>query len=275
VTWSGAEPAIRNDNVRNVHLSSIRAAHPVDARGIQRLGTAVFGTHWKNHFPDGARHLEALIGSDGWAFSVAVSPGGRPVGVAVVQPANDEQGRPQPAGIWGELLFLAVADDQRRTGLGAALLRVAEERYAAAGYLGLMATLRPKLVEWYTARGWTTFPVGQVLAYADVRRGNAATAAGGPEIFYWTTPVVREYPVWAWRPLDPERPVVAWAVHPDRRKPRGQAAGRIAAELARQASFGLGRLPEDLRAFAARTSLVEAAGRAPGTGHPATGRLGT
>jgi GNAT superfamily N-acetyltransferase len=96
--------------------------------------------------PDEARHLEALIGGDGWAFFIAESSGGRPVGFAVVHASNDELRRPQPAGIWGELLFLAAADDQRGRGWGDALLRVAEARYAEAGHLGLMATLKPEMI---------------------------------------------------------------------------------------------------------------------------------
>jgi GNAT superfamily N-acetyltransferase len=253
-----------------MHSTSIRTAHAVDARGIQRLGAAVFGRHWNDQFPDGARHLEALIGSDGWAFLIAESSGGRPMGVAVVQPSNDERRRPQPEGIWGELLFLAVADDQRGRGFGDALLRATEAWYAEAGYLGLMATLKPEMVDWYTHHGWTALPVGQVLAFADLRRGNAAAAAGRPVVFYWTTPIVREYPVWAWRVLDPERPVAAWAVHPDHRKQQAQDAGRITAELERQESFGLGRLPDDLRAFLAG----EVPGRLPepGAGAGAVGR---
>ncbi|MCW2705002.1 MAG: hypothetical protein JWQ37_2997 [Blastococcus sp.] len=247
---------VRNDIVRNMHHTSIRAAHAVDAHGIQRLGTATFGRHWNDQFPDGARHLEALIGSDGWAFFIAESASGRPVGVAVVQASNDELRRPQPAGIWGELLFLAVADDQRGRGWGDALLRVAEARYAEAGHLGLMATLKPEMVGWYTRRGWTALPVGQVLAFADLRRGNAAAAAGRPVVFYWTTPMVGEYPVWAWRVLDPERPVAAWAVPPDHHK-QAQDMRRITAELERQESFGLGRLPDDLRAFLVRRGLAD------------------
>jgi GNAT superfamily N-acetyltransferase len=242
-----------------MHCTSLRAGHAIDARRIQRLGAAVFPSQWKRYFPGGARHLEALIGSDGWDFVVAESPGGRLAGLAVVQPPMDGQLRPQPEGIWGELLFMAIAPDHRGTGLGSILLRVVEERYVGAGYLGLLGTAKPEMAGWYTARGWTALPVGQVLGFADLRRGNAAAAAGRPAPYYWTTPVDRGYPVWAWNSLDPERPVTAWSVHPDHRQPQGQHAGHIAAELERQESFGMGRLPDDVRAFLARKSLVGAA----------------
>jgi hypothetical protein len=122
----------------NVSDLLIRAAHPVDARGIQRLGGAVFVREWDNYFPGGAHHLEA------------------------------------------------------------------------------------------------------------------ADAAGRSASYYWTTPTDREYSVWAWRALDPERPVTAWAADPEHRQPGLQDVGRIAAELERQESFGLGRVPADLRALAAR-----------------------
>jgi hypothetical protein len=174
------------------------------------------------------------------------------VGIAVVQPANDEGLRAAPGTVWGELLFLAVAEGQRGRGLGAALLRVAEERYAAAGYLSLMVTMKPEMAGWYAARGWTTLPSGLALAFTDLRRGNAADAAGRSASYYWTTPTDREYSVWAWRALDPERPVTAWAADPEHRQPGLQDVGRIAAELERQESFGLGRVPADLRALAAR-----------------------
>jgi GNAT superfamily N-acetyltransferase len=89
-----------------------------------------------------------------------------------VQPANDDGLRAAPGTVWGELPFLAVAEGQHGRGLGAALLRVAEERYAA-------------------------------------------DAAGRSASYYWTAPTDREYSVWAWRALDPERPVTAWAADPD------------------------------------------------------------
>jgi hypothetical protein len=94
--------------------------------------------------------------------------------------------------------------------VGDALLRAAEARYAEAGYLGLMANLKPEMVEWYTPAGGRRSP----------------------------------------------------PVHPRHREQPAQDMPRITAELERQESVGLGRLPDDLRAFLARKFLVGSQSRA-------------
>ncbi|MCW2635270.1 MAG: hypothetical protein JWQ99_1637 [Blastococcus sp.] len=220
----------------------VRSAHAVDARFIHRLGAGIFGAPWDRYFPTGWRHVASLVGAPGWEFLVVDE--GQVAGFAVVQPANDAELRPQPEGIWGELLFLAVAEPKRRAGLGTALLHAAEERYLAAGYLALMASVKPDLTSWYGRRGWRTHPAGAALSFADLRRANAHAARGRPVGYAWLTPASTVHPVWAWKSLDPARPVSAWPMLiPD---PRLQDVARITAELQRQESHGLGRIPAEL-----------------------------
>jgi len=211
----------------------------------------MFGKFWSSHFPRSWQQVESRFAEAGWQFTVAVDGDAKVVGVAVVQPAHDVDLGPQPEGIWGELLFLAVSKRARGGGLGTQLLEAAEERYAAAGYLGLMASLETELVEWYSARGWTALPQGAALAFADLKRALAAApavaAAGLPTRYAWITVAGASHPVWAWKSLDVKRPITAWPMTSD---PRTQDPAQTTEALLRQHSYGLGALPDEVAEWA-------------------------
>lgn len=194
------------------------------AEQIHALGDRAFGITWATTFPRVAA-LEKIIrqvSRNGWVVTVAVD-GEQVTGCCVVKPHQGDQGVMLES-VWCELAFVAVADGHRGHGLGTHLVADVRQRVLAAGRLGMMATIQSKAVGWYTHMDWHVGEAGHALTIPDVR-----TRRYGPMV--WVHPSRLTHPRWAWTPLDPARPVIAWTTRAGR-----VAQSVLAEELARQQS---------------------------------------
>lgn len=188
-------------------------------------------------------HLASLIrgsATSRWRVGVARAGDGRVAGVVVTKPCSGAAGELR-RGRWAELLFVVVAPDQRRVGVGAALvaLALALAALSEAGFWGVIASTRPPLGPWWERLGWQVPAQPADLEYVDVETVPEHSSVS------WRNPVDPSHPLWIWRSTDPARPVRAFHL----RDTGGPPMPELAAEIRSQLSYVTDR---------ARASRIEA-----------------
>ncbi|MGA5304616.1 GNAT family N-acetyltransferase [Nucisporomicrobium flavum] len=197
-----------------------------DVRPMWRLLTESF-VLWNNNFADYSVFAERVFRSpgNGWIF-LAAHDDDQFAGFAVVKPNQNLGRETMPESIWGELLYVAVPADRRGQGVGAALISAAEQLLLESGRLAIMACLDGGSVKLYARLGWAVGDHNEWILFPDYYTGRHGHQA-------WGHPADALYPRWAWKSLDPHRPVKAWTMPAGQKPP----LAKLKAELLRQSTY--------------------------------------
>ncbi|MCL3862068.1 GNAT family N-acetyltransferase [Actinotalea sp. K2] len=219
---AGGSPGVPGREAEGVTL---RLATASDAAEIDRLGFAVM-PEWRGMAPS-ADHLAGLIrgsATSRWRVGVARAEDGRVAGAVVTKPCSGAAGELR-RGRWAELLFVVVAPDLRRAGVGTALVALALATLSEAGFWGVIASTRPPLAPWWERLGWHVPAAPADLEYVDV------DTVPEHRSVTWHNPVDSSHPLWIWRPTDPARPVRAFYVRGVAGPPMPELAAEIRTQL--------------------------------------------